>query len=250
MAVLLVQVVAAEVQWHKKGIKLKSATAILIFSRTAKAEARHKNIAVNRRSNIAAHSFLLNKTIATVGETGLPYFHLDENNQSGITFEERLLDAFNRVFQLGYENILCIGSDCPKLNSIDLVQSKIAVENETACFGADNHGGVYLIAVTKKQVEAGLFNSISWNTQKVLYQLTTNAVILNFEYNVLSVCHDINGQKDMLQYFKANKISPSLKWALATLLGIGKQFINLVFQIISNSELKSVTILRGPPVYC
>jgi hypothetical protein len=171
---------------------LNSKIAILIFSRTATAEAGKKNIVEKSGNNVAAHSFLLNKTIATVEESALPHFHIDEKKQRGLTFEERLHDAIKQVFKQGYENIVCVGSDCPQLTSDHLLQSKIAVENGTACFGGDSHGGVYLIAITKSQFKTGILNSISWNTDKVFSQIQANTILLNFKFAVLSVLQDVN----------------------------------------------------------
>lgn len=229
---------------------MNATTAILIFSRTATAEAGRKEIAGNSRNNVAAHAFLLNKTLATVEGSSLPHFHIDEKKQCGVTFEERLHDAIKQVFKQGYENILCVGSDCPQLTSDHLLQSKIAVENGTACFGKDGRGGVYLIAISSSQFKAGILNSISWNTNKVFSQIQANTISLALNYDVLSVCRDINNKQDLLQYIKTKEISQSLRWALALVLGIGKQFSNIIFQQIINVGFKGVNILRGPPAYC
>ena len=229
---------------------MNAKTAILIFSRTAHAEACIKNIAGNSGNNIAAHAFLVNKTIVTVEESALPNFHIHEKKQCGVTFEERLHDAINQVFKKGYENILCVGSDCPQLTSDHLLQSKITVENGTACFGKDSHGGVYLMAITKSQFKAGILNSISWSTDKVLSQIQANAISLDFNYDILSVLQDVNDKKGLLQYIKIKQISQSLKCTLISLLAIGKQFSNIIFQTILNIAFNGVSILRGPPAYC
>lgn len=227
---------------------MKSSTAILIFSRTATAEARHKTIAGRHTHNITAHKYLLNKTISNVKDTGIPYFHFTEKEQLGATFEDRLQNSFNRVFQEGYENIICIGSDCPQLAVTHLAEGKIAVERGAACFGADNNGGVYLIAISQKQFKAGIFEDISWHSSKVFAQLKQNFEKSGIVYTLLSPCRDINDTKDLLNYLKAREINSSLKWVLLTLLGFKRQFINAGLFRKLCMEVKSVSILRGPPV--
>ena len=228
---------------------MNAKTAILIFARTANAEAGIKKIAINSGRNVAAHTILLNKTIATVEESALPHFHIDEKKQFGDTFEERLRGAIKQVFKEGYENILCVGSDCPQLASNHLRRSKIAVEKGMACLGRDSHGGVYLIAITQSQFNAGILNCISWNTKKVFSQIQANTLSLDFKYDVLPVCQDVNDSGNLLQYVKTKTISQSLKWALMSLLGLGRQFSNKIIQSILNVGFKGVNALRGPPAY-
>jgi hypothetical protein len=229
---------------------LKPTTAILLFSRTAKAEAKYKSIAVNGRDNIAAHTILINKTIATVEETGLPYFHIDEKQQSGKSFEEKLFDAFSQVFREGYENVLCIGSDSPQLNERHLIQSKMAVENGAACFGADNNGGVYLIAISQKHFKNGILSGINWNTAKVYSQLSANSASISCECLALPACQDINDQTDLRKIIESKEIANSLKWIIVVLLRLKNHFNSLVSNRLLKNEFKAVIILRGPPVYC
>lgn len=229
---------------------MKPTTAILLFSRTAEAEAKHKSIAENSRNNIAAHALFINKTISTINETGIPFFQVNEKQQSGKSFEERLFGAFSQVFQAGYENVLCIGSDCPQLNAWHLIQSKIAVETGAACFGADKNGGVYLIAISQKQYGAGILSGISWNTPLVLAQLMANSRVTRSEYLTLPVCQDINRQEDLRIYSKSNEITCSLKRAIVALLKLERLFCPPESQRLLDREFKAVTILRGPPVYC
>lgn len=226
---------------------MKSSTAILIFSRTAKAEARHKIFAGKASENIAAHAYLLNKTIATARETGVPYFHFTEKEQYGETFEERLLNSFNHIFHEGYENIICIGSDCPQLTSTYLKESKTTVERGVTTFGADENGGVYLIAISKAHFETGILENISWNTHRVFAQCKYNAVKYGFEFSVLSVCKDINNNEGLRNYLRSAEINSTIKWILLRLLGLIKQFELLSLLKKQNTALQSVTILRGPP---
>lgn len=229
---------------------MKPTTAILLFSRTAEAEAKHKNIAENSRNNIAAHALFINKTISIIEETGIPYFHINEKKQSGKSFEERLFGAFSQVFREGYENVLCIGSDCPQLNAWHLIQSKIAVETGAACFGADKNGGVYLIAISQKQFGDGMLSGISWNTHLVQAQLKANSRATCSDYLTLPVCQDINRQEDLKRYIKSNEISYSLRGVIVSLLKLERLFCPPESQRLLDREFKAVTILRGPPVYC
>ena len=90
--------------------------ALLYFSRSARLEGRRKNWASRRPElNRAIASSLILRSTRTVRASGLPVFHYHEGNQKGQTFGERMANAFQEVFALGFEAVISVGNDSPEL---------------------------------------------------------------------------------------------------------------------------------------
>lgn len=80
--------------------------------------------------------------------------------QEGRTFGDRLNNAVETLLQLGYERIVIVGSDCPDLDSQDLLTALESLESRSVVLGPDHRGGLYLIGISKEQ--ASLLHGISW----------------------------------------------------------------------------------------
>ena len=76
-------------------------TAILIFSNSAKEDAKRKSFADSQ-----LFETLTNETINKVKKTGLPYFHFTETQQEGTSFGARFSNAIQTVFDKGFTNII------------------------------------------------------------------------------------------------------------------------------------------------
>ena len=92
-------------------------TAILLFARTAEAEARHKLVCGNRgaSANYRLLKTLVNHATEVAEQSGLPVFHITELEQRGHSFGARLQHAFEQVYAHGFERVIAIGSDCAHL---------------------------------------------------------------------------------------------------------------------------------------
>jgi len=73
-------------------------TAILVFANSAKAEMQIKPI----RKGAVLFDKLTQETLQKVKKTGLPYFHISEQEQKGKTFGERFTKAIQTVFENGH----------------------------------------------------------------------------------------------------------------------------------------------------
>lgn len=150
---------------------LNSTTAILLFAQTEQAEAASKIISSYSKNNILLWKKLNSKAIQTVKNTKLPYFISDETTQVGSQFGDKIATAVQNVFAQGYENVIVIGNDSLALTTNVLLAAAHNLQHKEIALGADWHGGVYLIGLSKRSFNAEVFAQIEWQTNSVFKSL-------------------------------------------------------------------------------
>ena len=88
--------------------------AILIFADNPHIEASKKRFAFHagKKTNQQI-SATLNAAISSLTQSsGLPVYVVGSNLQHGANFGEKLANAFDFVFQKGYEKVISVGNDC------------------------------------------------------------------------------------------------------------------------------------------
>lgn len=99
--------------------------ALIFFSRTSVDEAKYKFWFKGKTKNLHAASLLINKAESSIQKSGIPVYHFHEQNQKGDTFGERIANAYQEVFDMGYEQVISVGNDCPDLEHINWKQISI-----------------------------------------------------------------------------------------------------------------------------
>jgi len=173
-------------------------TAILLFARNPYAEARNKNFLKGKsfKRNLKLGQRLFKATHRKCVNAGLPLFHLDENLQYGDSFSERLKNAFQSVYDLGYDNVIAVGGDCPSLSVSNLVLAAEKMKVGNAVLGQTQKGGVYLIGVSKKDFSKIDFKEILWNSKNVFTQVLT-AISIHSEIFLLQKKSEYNTCSDL-----------------------------------------------------
>ncbi len=92
-------------------------------------ELKHKPI-VNGQKLFDA---LTNITLKTVKKTKLPYFHFTEKEQVGASFGTRFSNAIQEIIAKGFENVIAIGNDTPKLTAATILKAEKEL-NKTRLF--------------------------------------------------------------------------------------------------------------------
>ncbi len=113
---------------------------------------------------------LINQTIQKANATGLPVIVIDSEHQKGDNFGQKLSNAFSEVFSRGYENVIAIGTDCPRLNTGTILYAYSQLQRSPLIIGPDLRGGTYLIALNKKAFIQHQFEKLVWQS----YQLCDN----------------------------------------------------------------------------
>ena len=216
-------------------------TAILFFSRTSSAETRNKTL-LDGNENTKLLEALRARSLKTVKESNLPFFEYNEQNQQGDSFGDRITNAFQELFDKGYQNVISVGSDCFDLQVSDLVLSAEKLKAYPLVIGPDQRGGTYLIGVSREAFRRKNFAQLPW---------CTNALAKSFEdYSSKSKIHwlpskyDLNTAEDVTFYAE---ISESLSKLLRVVASETLWSIPLPPSPIKSSDPLTNKKRRGPP---
>lgn len=171
--------------------------AILFFSRTVSSERAVKPVFNSKNKNECFHKALKEKSLAEAHKTTFPIFHFTERNQKGKTFGEKLANAFQTVFDEGFEKVISIGSDCPDLKVANIEKAATLLEDSNLVLGPDRRGGTYLIALSKKVFKKEVFGSLAWQSPQLLASFISQANSEAVTVQFLETKFDINNCEDV-----------------------------------------------------
>jgi len=128
-----------------------------------------------------------------------------DHQQSGASFGERLTNAVRELVQLGYTEIVVVGSDCPELQSGDIATAFQKLDSHRLVIGPDHRGGCYLIALHAE--DSAKLSDVRW-------QVNTDCAELQLIFGsartfLLRVKHDIDSIADIRLLATRNS-----KWGL------------------------------------
>lgn len=87
--------------------------------------------------------------------------------QEGDSLGERMMNAFQRVMDMGYKEVVLIGSDIPEITTMDIMESFKVLGESDICIGPTLDGGYYLIGM--KEIHKRLFTEeMKWGNKTVL----------------------------------------------------------------------------------
>lgn len=230
-------------------VKENKKIAIIFFSLEAKLQARFKiftksNSLVNKNINAA----LIFETKKTIESTGIPIFHYHQDNQTGASFGERLANAYQEVFDLGYDSVISVGNDSPEINQLDWTNISEKLNNGENVIGPNLRGGTYLIGINKHQFNKSSFASLPWQSAKLFVALVQYCKSFSAP-SILEKLRDLNTFHDLRQFVNEasslRKLSQLVKSILSTkiLKYLSK---NINFQILI--ALPGAPF-RAPPKY-
>lgn len=221
---------------------MSDSTAIIFFRRSPKFECRHKKLYAGKDLNIF---YQLNHHIEEeIKKTQLDYFISSEETQKGRTFGEKLANEFEKVFDLGFKNVICLGNDSPELDSKLIINASNRMQNGNVVLGPGLDGGVYLIGISKSQFKREEFVKIPWNTSQVFNKLLKS--FSKSKVGLLRLLRDLNTKKDFKIWIQS-KMNPIISKILMLFFSLRISIINneLVFEEVNiNLNLLS----RPPPV--
>jgi rSAM/selenodomain-associated transferase 1 len=109
---------------------------------------------------------------------------------------EKMEAAFEWGFAQGYSKICIVGSDLMELQSTDLDQAFLELENHDVVFGPAQDGGFYLMGMTQLYKQA--FLNKAWSTETVLEDTLQD--LKGFKYALLETKTDIDYVENALQH--------------------------------------------------
>lgn len=123
-----------------------------------------------------------------------------KKNQEGKDLGQRMLHAFDTLFQQGYQKIIIIGTDCFELSSSILLDAFTALDEKEVVIGPSEDGGYYLLGM--RQFFPFLFEEKAWSTDSVYSSTVQQLVIQNIRYEILPILNDIDTEDDWKQYLQ------------------------------------------------
>ncbi len=222
-------------------------TAILYFTRNPSAELKSKNFcSTNAVLNKAVSNHLHKTTLTLLKQCGLPYFVIDENLQKGLTFGEKLANAFCDVYDAGFEHIIAVGNDCPQLNKKSIISAANELKNLKSVLGPTHDGGAYLIGISKNNFKKQAFIQLQWQTKNTYQQLFNLLIEAGADVFEDVILNDIDKEQDL---FKLKDTSSPFKKIINNIIQLSLKY-NSIYKIKSvNYAYSKSNILRGPPAF-
>lgn len=225
-----------------------SHTAILIFSRTAREEARTKQFGrhLSAAQNLQVAQHLIRRTRRMARRTRLPVFVVSSGQQAGKTFGERLTNAFATVFKQGFQYVISIGTDCPALQPPVLLEAARELERGKMVAGSDRSGGLYYLGLSRRQFDQKALASLPWQSGRDFTAVSVFAQSRAYDLRTGCVMPDVDNATDLWRVLqelpKSYALTRSL-WALLQLI-FPRRSQHLFFKTGSRHFLPD---LRGPP---
>lgn len=113
--------------------------------------------------------------------------------QAGRNFAARFENAIERVAQLGYDEIVAIGRDCPGLRASDIERAFQELASKKLVLGPDHRGGCYLIGFHSANRE--LLRGVRWKQDTDCAQLRDRCG--KEQLFLLPVKHDLDSWADV-----------------------------------------------------
>lgn len=117
--------------------------------------------------------------------------HIQRGNDLG----EKMSDAFNLIFQKGFQSAIIIGSDCFEINEKIIRDAFDSLTSHDLCIGPAKDGGYYLLGMKKLHDE--IFSTRQWSHRDVFREAIKNINELNLSYFVLPELNDIDTMDDL-----------------------------------------------------
>ncbi|MCY7422094.1 MAG: TIGR04282 family arsenosugar biosynthesis glycosyltransferase, partial [Chitinophagaceae bacterium] len=118
---------------------------------------------------------------------GPPYYkHLQYGSDLGY----RMMNAFARVFDKGYLNVMIIGSDCYELSSQVIMLAFDKLQTHDTVIGPSDDGGYYLLGM--HQLQQSLFINKLWSSDTVGSDTIADIKLLQLSLHTLPVLCDVD----------------------------------------------------------
>ncbi len=125
--------------------------------------------------------------------------------QRGKDLGERMYNALMETADLGYKDIVLIGSDIPDI-PVGLIQDAFdKLHSSDVVLGPSKDGGYYLIGFNRDKLNPAVFDGIIWSTPRVLDSTVEVLKTLGFAWNFLIPWLDIDDLNDLRNYYKNNE---------------------------------------------
>ena len=190
--------------------------ALIIFTRNPELGKVKTRLAktIGDESALAVYRYLLNHTEKEAGSikaSKTVYYSVEVHHddlwddsqynkdlQQGNDLGERMLNAFKDQFDIGFDNVIIIGSDLPGLSSKILEKGFKALQDHDVVMGPAQDGGYYLLGMG--HLEEAVFKNKSWSTEQLLDETISELINKNLSFSLLETLNDIDTFEDLKEY--------------------------------------------------
>src|SRR5205814_4568355 len=123
------------------------------------------------------------------------------HRQSGHGFASRLENAIEKIHELGYDEIVAIGRDCPSLRATDIERAFAELASRKLVLGPDHRGGCYLIAF--RSADRALLRDVRWKQNTDCAELLRRGGLEHVF--LLPVKHDLDSWTDLRLFARTNE---------------------------------------------
>lgn len=115
--------------------------------------------------------------------------------QQGTDLGQRMWQAFQEVFALGYERAAIIGTDCYGLETSLLQKGFRELQHQDVVIGPANDGGYYFLGMNKAY--EFLFTDKDWSTEQLINQTKQSIQDSGKRFSLLKELTDIDYLEDL-----------------------------------------------------
>ncbi len=223
-------------------------TALLVFSLSAEREVERKYIFDKqfKKENTTFFKLLINQTKQLAQQSGVDVFWVNEHQQTGFDFSTRFTNAFQKLFDLGYKNVISIGNDCPDLSHEILQDAIEKLRTKQIVLGPSKDGGVYLLGIKKAAFDNAKFLKLPWQTSALKLGLEKYLNSEKIAYDLLHELTDIDSGKDVGFFAKSSPSTVLVRFYKAIIASM-KIVVRAVNDFRKFSYEYSYVGLRAPP---
>lgn len=161
-----------------------------------------------------------------------------------IAFGEELFDAYQSIFDKGYEAVIAIGNDCPTLSSSDIISTSEKIKSFPVVLGPAKDGGAYLIALKKGLFNREAFLNLDWQNENLLQSFENYCQAIDLNVFCLSEKSDMDTTEEFKAAFHLHfSFIDQLRSIIASYI---QAFIAQTV-VFSYQHYTSTNSLRGPP---
>jgi glycosyltransferase A (GT-A) superfamily protein (DUF2064 family) len=200
-----------------------SHTAILFFSHRPEREWQNKwFVRQDYTKNRQVAEAFYQHTRQAVAESGLPVLEINGAQQRGDDFGTRLANAFADAFAQGYERVIAVGSDCPRLHEVNWEAVTERLDEGTPVLGpTPGREGTYLIGLRRSQFDRAAFAALPWTSPALFSALVRHLSARTGDAPaLLAPRDDVNGHEDLIALTRSRAVpAATLVAVLRSILG-------------------------------
>ena len=126
--------------------------------------------------------------------------------QKGEDLGEKLFFAGTDLFDLSFDSVVFIGSDCPSLDEHHINDAISKLSNNDVVIGPATDGGYYLLGM--KKMYPFLFENMPWSTEYLLEETLKKTQEHQLKTSQLTPLSDVDEWEDLEPFLDQLKLSP------------------------------------------